>query len=230
MKDTMSKIFKDTLKVFGRVILNWSLIRVTEYNKKPLKGQSYILAPNHTSDKDGPIFWSAHKNIRIMAKKECFENKIKGKLLTSIDIVEVDRDNEAGRSKALMSAVRYLKDKSEPKVFMMFPQGTISDINKNTLNRIQDGVFVISALSNTPMVPAFLEQPRWFRRNRIAYGEPYIPDILNEHRKIEREKLLEAKAYWQQKIFELQQQAAEEGKRPIRKIKLKPKHQNNNNG
>jgi 1-acyl-sn-glycerol-3-phosphate acyltransferase len=207
-----------------------SLIRVKEYNKKPLEGKTFILTPNHTSDFDGPIYWSSHKNIRIVAKKECFEKPLQAKFLTSIDIIKVDRDTQEGRAMALLESLRYFKKKDKPKILLIFTQGTISDINKNTLGRFEDGPFAISALSNTPMVPTFEEQPRVFRKNRIVYGEPYVPDILNESRKVDREKLLEAKAYWQQKILELQQQAVELEGRPVRQLKLKPKHQNNNNG
>ena len=219
---------KANLKKLGYVLFHKSLVRITEYKKERLEDKTYIFGPNHTSDLDGPVLWSSNENMKIMAKKECFNNKLIGNFLTSIDVMKVDRDAHNGS--AMMEAIKYLKNSDEQKIFMMFPQGTISDINKNTLARIKEGAIVISALSGAAIVPVFIEQPRFFRRSRIVYGQPYHPDILTERRKIDRERLLEAKAYWQQEILNLQQEAIELEDRPIRKIKLKKKHQNNNNG
>ncbi|MDD2435667.1 MAG: lysophospholipid acyltransferase family protein [Bacilli bacterium] len=219
---------KSNLKKLGYAIFHKTFIRIKEYNKEALKEKTYIMCPNHTSDLDGPVLWSSNENMKIMAKKECFKNKLMAKFLTSINVMSVDRDKHG--SSEIKEAIRYLTDDEENKVFMLFPQGTISDINKNALARIKNGAFFISAMSNTPMVPVFIEQPRLFRRSRIVYGEEYIPDILNEKRKIDREKLEDAKAYWQQEIFRLQQQAVELENRPIRKIKLNKKHANNNFG
>lgn len=217
---------KKHLKKIGYVMFHELLMRIKEYNKKDLNGTSYILCPNHTSDLDGPVLWTSNQNIRIMAKKECFKSKIFGAFLTKIDVVSVDRQHHSGSE--IIQAVKYLKD--DDKVFMMFPQGTISDINKNALSRIKNGAFVIAAMAHKPIVPVFMEQPCFFKKSRIVYGEPYHPNILDEHGRIDRSKLEEARAYWQQEIFKLQQQAIELEHRPIRKIKLNHKHANNNLG
>jgi len=203
-------------------------MRIKEYNKEKLEDKSYILCPNHTSDFDGPILWSSNENIRIMAKKELFQNKFMAKFLTKMDIVSVDRSKHSGRE--LMQAIKYLKSGDESKVFMLFPQGTISDINKNALARIKEGAFVISALSKTPIIPVFIEQPRVFRRSRIVYGNQLSFDVLDENGKIDRDKIQTARLLWQQEIFRLQQEAIELENRPIRKIKLNKKHANNNQG
>jgi 1-acyl-sn-glycerol-3-phosphate acyltransferase len=217
---------KNHLKKIGYVMFHELLLRIKEYNKDTLEGTSYILCPNHTSDLDGPVLWTSNQSIRIMAKKECFKNKILGAFLTKIDVVSVDRQHTSGAE--IMQAVKYLRD--DDKVFMMFPQGTISDINKNALSRIKNGAFVIASLAKRPIVPVFMEQPRFLRKSRIVYGKPYQPNILNEHGKIDREKLEEARAFWQQEVLKLQQQAIESENRPIRKLKLNKKHANNNIG
>lgn len=217
---------KSHLKKIGYIMFHDLLLRIKEYNKQKIEGTSYILCPNHTSDLDGPVLWTSNDNIRIMAKKECFKNKLFGAFLTKIDVVSVDRQNHSGAE--IMQAVKYLKEDNS--VFMMFPQGTISDINKNALARIKNGAFVISSLAKRPIVPVFIEQPRFFKKSRIVYGTPYQPDILNENGKIDRAKLEDARAYWQQEIFKLQQQAIEVENKPIRKIKLNSKHANNNLG
>ncbi|MDD3305406.1 MAG: lysophospholipid acyltransferase family protein [Bacilli bacterium] len=219
---------KDNIRKMGYIVLHKLLLKIKEYNKDKLKDNSYILCPNHTSDFDGPVLWTSNNNIRIMAKKELFKNKLMAKFLNKMDVVSVDRSKHSARE--IMQAVRYLKEGSEHKVFMLFPQGTISDINKNALARIKEGAFVISALSKTPIVPVFIEQPRIFRRSRIVYGNQLSLDILDEKEKIDRKKLLDARLIWQQEIFRLQQEAIELENRPIRKIKLSKKHANNNQG
>jgi 1-acyl-sn-glycerol-3-phosphate acyltransferase len=219
---------KDKIRKMGYIFLHYLLMRIKEYNKVSLKNKSYILCPNHTSDFDGPVLWTSNENIRIMAKKELFKNKLMAKFLTEMDIVSVDRSKHSARE--IMQAVRYLKDENDSKVFMLFPQGTISDINKNALARIKDGAFVISALSKTPIIPVFIEQPRVFKRSRIVYGNQLSIDVLDENGKINRDKLECARLMWQQEIFRLQQEAVELENRPIRKIKLNKKHANNNQG
>lgn len=216
----MSKAFKK----FGKFIIG-NLYRVKEYNKPDLSNGSYILCPNHVSDADGPVMWTHNDNIRILAKKECFQNKLMAKFLTSLDVVKIDRDRHNGVE--LLEALDYFKD-GENKIFMLFPQGTISDINKNKLSRIKSGAFFIAAKAGVPIIPVFLEQPRPFKRTRVVYGEPIDLSEANEDKKVNKEELVKYRIQWQQEIFKLQEMAVKFENRPIRKLKLKPKHQNNN--
>lgn len=216
----MSKAFKK----FGKFIIG-NLYRVKEYNKPDLSNGSYILCPNHVSDADGPVMWTHNDNIRILAKKECFQNKLMAKFLTSLDVVKIDRDRHNGVE--LLEALDYFKD-GEKKLFMLFPQGTISDINKNKLSRIKSGAFFIAAKAGVPIIPVFLEQPRPFKRTRVVYGEPMDLSEANADKKVNKEELVKYRIQWQQEIFKLQEMAVKFENRPIRKLKLKPKHQNNN--
>ena len=216
----MSKAFKK----FGKFIIG-NLYRVKEYNKPDLSNGSYILCPNHVSDADGPVMWTHNDNIRILAKKECFQNKLMAKFLTSLDVVKIDRDRHNGVE--LLEALDYFKD-GEKKLFMLFPQGTIPDINKNKLTRIKSGAFFIAAKAGVPIIPVFLEQPRPFKRTRVVYGEPMDLSEANADKKVNKEELVKYRIQWQQEIFKLQEMAVKFENRPIRKLKLKPKHQNNN--
>ena len=216
----MSKAFKK----FGKFIIG-NLYRVKEYNKPDLSNGSYILCPNHVSDADGPVMWTHNDNIRILAKKECFQNKLMAKFLTSLDVVKIDRDRHNGVE--LLEALDYFKD-GEKKLFMLFPKGTISDINKNKLTRIKSGAFFIAAKAGVPIIPVFLEQPRPFKRTRVVYGEPMDLSEANADKKVNKEELVKYRIQWQQEIFKLQEMAVKFENRPIRKLKLKPKHQNNN--
>ena len=114
------------------------------------------------------------------------------------------------------------------KIFMLFPQGTISDLNKNKLTRIKSGAFFVSAKANVPIVPVFLEQPRPFRRTRVIYGRPFYMDGAVKDGKVDKKALEPYRLRWQKEVLELQDSATSYEKRPVRKLKLKPKHQNNN--
>ena len=186
---------------------------------------SYILCPNHVSDADGPVIWSHNNNIRILAKKECFKHKWMALFLNFVDVVKIDRDRHNGVE--LMEAIDYFKD-GKNKLFMLFPQGTISDLNKNKLSRIKSGAFFISAKTNVPIVPIFLEQPRFFRKTRVVYGEPMYMEGAVVNGKVDKKVLEKYRLQWQQEVFKLQDLATKFEDRPIRKLKLKPKHQNNN--
>lgn len=211
-------------KTFSRIIIN-ALYRVKEYNKPNLTDGSYILCPNHVSDADGPVIWSHNNNIRILAKKECFKHKWMALFLNFVDVVKIDRDRHNGVE--LMEAIDYFKD-GKNKLFMLFPQGTISDLNKNKLSRIKSGAFFISAKTNVPIVPIFLEQPRFFRKTRVVYGEPMYMEGAVVNGKVDKKVLEKYRLQWQQEVFKLQDLATKFEDRPIRKLKLKPKHQNNN--
>ena len=211
-------------KTFSRIIIN-GLYRVKEYNKPNLTDGSYILCPNHVSDADGPVIWSHNNNIRILAKKECFKHKWMALFLNFVDVVKIDRDRHNGVE--LMEAIDYFKD-GKNKLFMLFPQGTISDLNKNKLSRIKSGAFFISAKTNVPIIPIFLEQPRFFRKTRVVYGEPMYMEGAVVNGKVDKKVLEKYRLQWQQEVFKLQDLATKFEDRPIRKLKLKPKHQNNN--
>ena len=185
----------------------------------------YILCPNHVSDADGPVMWTHNNNIRILAKKECFQHKFMAVFLNMIDVVKIDRDRHNGVE--LLEAIDYFKD-GKNKLFMLFPQGTISDLNKNKLSRIKSGAFFISAKANVPIVPVFLEQPRPFKKTRVVYGSPIYMEGAVVDGKVDKKVLEKYRAQWQQEVFKLQDMATKFESRPIRKLKLKPKHQNNN--
>ncbi|MBE6138578.1 MAG: 1-acyl-sn-glycerol-3-phosphate acyltransferase [Firmicutes bacterium] len=212
------------LKRVGTFVFYKCLFRTKEYNKPDLSTGKYILCPNHTSDFDGPMFWSAHDNIRIMAKKECFSNPLLGAFLKKTNVVPVDR--QSNPVKAISAAIRYLSQ-DEHSVFLMFPQGTISDINRNKLSRIKPGAFYIAERTNAKIVPVFIEQPRIFRRGRIVYGNPFTVEKDYDRDPLEG-KYANYRRMWQEEIFHLEHEAVIIEDREVRTLKLKKKHQNNN--
>lgn len=213
------------IKVFGHFVIGKILYRVKEYDKPDLTKGQYIIAPNHVSDADGPVMWTHNNNIRILAKKECFKHKWKAKFLEMLGIVRVDRDAHNGVE--LLEAIDYFKAGGD-KLFMLFPQGTISDLNKNKLSRVKSGAFFIAAKAGVPIVPVFLEQPRLFKKTRVIYGKPFRLDDAVVDGKVDKSVLEKYRQQWKDEVLKLQGKATKFENRPVRELKLKEKHRNNN--
>ena len=56
----------------------------------------------------------------------------------------------------------------------------------------------------------------------------YMEGAVGEYGKVDKKVLEKYRLQWQQEVFKLQDMAVKYENRPIRKLKLKPKHQNNN--
>ena len=163
-------------------------IRITGF--PDLDKKNYILLSNHISDFDAIILGLLHPKIKIIAKIDWANN---GELMAFLrlhnyDIVGIYRDFEiAGLEdedkkksakghniKVNMECCRHLKDTSEAHHLLIFPQGTISDINKNSKERINPSFAKIAAATNASIINIFTEYPGAGGDTRIAGGEPYI--------------------------------------------------------
>ncbi len=174
----------------------YKLFNVELYNMPDLNSKDYIIASNHVSDFDAIILGLLHDNIRILSKKEWVENE---KLMSFVskyyDLIGVDRKSSGNMTKALIDLSKYLKNVSSPKHVLIFPQGTISDINSNSIDRISNGIFSLSYLTQKPILPIFLEQPSLTDRTRIIFGNEITIDNKEDHRNewIEELKVLQKK-------------------------------------
>ncbi len=213
------------LKKISNLVLYKCLFRIHEYNKPDLSDGKYILCPNHSSDFDGPIFWAGFNQVRIMAKQECFDIPVINTILRSVDVVPVDR--KANPVLALKNASEYMMQE-ENRTFLLFPQGTLSDINNDTLSRIKPGAFFIADHSASPIIPVFIEQPRLFHKVRIVYGMPIVVDknnpFINQNGKYSYYREL-----WKEEVLRLQQEAEMLENRQVKKVKLNKKHRINSN-
>jgi 1-acyl-sn-glycerol-3-phosphate acyltransferase len=192
----------------------YELFNVELHNMPDLNSKDYIIASNHVSDFDAIILGVLHDNIRILAKKEWVENeKLMSFLSKYYDLIGVDRKSHGDMTKALLDLSKYLKKAPSPKHVLIFPQGTISDINSNSIDRVSSGVFGLSYLTKKTILPVFLEQPSMTDRTRIVFGNEIAIDDKEDHRNewIEELKVLQKKL------------------NPLpRKPKLSYKHSNNN--
>jgi len=158
---------------------------------------SYIIATNHNSDMNAPLVISFYYDIMskvvshypqlfVIAKKECFDvQKLmeafqvdeKGadvllKVMEMEKITPIDRQSATGGINAILAAKRWFKTPPLPKHYLIFPQGTIYDINKEKAEDINEGVFGLADILAIPILPAYIEYAKEHESNRIIFGKP----------------------------------------------------------
>jgi hypothetical protein len=204
-------------------LLNIKIVNLPDLNKN-----NYIMLSNHISDFDAIILGLIHANIRIVAKIGWAANsELMDFLGLHYNIVGIYRDFEIdnlepGKKKAAeehnmktnLNSYRYLKDKSEARHLLIFPQGTISDINKNSRERINPSFARIADATKTSVINIFLEYPGTDGDTRIIYSEPY--DITDRN--------LDYSQIWLDSLIALQNKLDN-----VRKPVLSEKHSLNNN-
>jgi len=192
----------------------FELFNIELHNIPDLDAKDYILASNHVSDFDAVILGLLHDNIRILSKKEWVENeKLMSFVKNYYDIIGVNRNSSGDMTKALINLHKYLKNETSPKHVLIFPQGTISDINNNGIDRIYNGIFSLSYMTQRTILPIFLEQPSMTDKTRIVFGKELLIDNKEDHR-----------SEWIEELKTLQKTLDPLSRTP----KLSYKHLNNN--
>lgn len=172
---------------------------------------SYIIAANHLTDSDAPLIISyyyelmhqmkdTYPELFVFAKENCFNGVSIPKELAPIlefeKVYAVDRKSPGGSMAAIKAAEKWFAEGEKPKDFLIFPQGTIYDINKDSAEDIERGTFWLARLLDIPVLPAFIEQAVEGAENRFVFGKPiFIPkDCRNFdiYKKIWLERVIEA--------------------------------------
>jgi 1-acyl-sn-glycerol-3-phosphate acyltransferase len=172
---------------------------------------SFIIAANHLTDSDAPLIMSyyyelmhqvkdTYPELFVFAKENCFNGvSIPKELIPVLELEKVfavDRKSAGGSMAAIKAAVKWFAEGEKPKHFLIFPQGTIYDINKDSAEDIERGTFWLARLLGIPVLPAFIEQAVEGAENHFVFGEPiFIPkDCQNfdNHKKLWLERVKEA--------------------------------------
>ncbi|WMJ86026.1 lysophospholipid acyltransferase family protein [Anaerocolumna sp. MB42-C2] len=148
---------------------------------------SYIIATNHLTDSDAPLIMSYYYEIMhpnkdtypelfVFAKEDCFNGVSIPKELKPIlefeKVFAVDRKSTGGSFAAIKTAEKWFTESDKSKHFLIFPQGTIYDINKDRIEDIERGAFWLAKLLGIPVLPAFIEQAVEGAWNRLVFGKP----------------------------------------------------------
>ena len=138
--------------------------------------KGYIICSNHLSKMD-PIFISVTQNrhIHYMAKKELFDNKLLGALISRLGAFPVDRGQDGG--KAINTAQEIIKNGDCIGVFI---EGTRSKTGK--LGRGHMGALLIAKQVNATVIPCCITGKKTFikpfNKTKITYGAPLTPEEL----------------------------------------------------
>ena len=148
-------------------------VEVSGYENIPKNGK-LILCSNHLSYVDPLIivgFFSRH--VYFMAKKEVFNSRVLGEIVSFLNAFSVSRDSLD--RKAIKNSIEIL---NSGEVLCMFPEGTRS--TEGVIRDGHKGVGLISILSSSPILPMALsgtnkiiQKPRkriFFPKVKIIYG------------------------------------------------------------
>ncbi len=202
LKNRLIEVKKMLLKVY-----NFKAYNVPE----DFTSASYVIASNHLTDSDAPLIMSyyyelmhkakkSYPQLFVFAKENCFNGvSIPEELMPVLEmekVTAVDRNNFGGSKAAMRAAVKWFEEGEKPKHFLIFSQGTIYDINKDSVEDIEPGAFWLARLLEIPVLPAFIEQAVEGADNRMVFGKPIIvrKDCRNfdEHKKLWLDSVIEA--------------------------------------
>lgn len=152
---------------FVRIFLPYKRHNAVEkYEDRP-----YIMLCNHFSMIDVMYPCAAmNKPVHFMAKKELWDN---GGFLKWFCIkcrcIPVSRDGSATDVKAVMQAMKYLKNDEN---ISIYPEGTRNKDNVDMLP-FKGGFAAIAIKTKTPIIPIVQSgKPRLFRKSHVFYGAP----------------------------------------------------------
>ena len=194
---------------------------------------SYIIAANHLTDSDAPLIISFYyeqmrgvmnsdPKLFVFAKENCFNGvSVPRELIPVFDaekVFEVDRNSLGGAKAAMRAAGKWFAEGEKPKHFLIFPQGTIYDINRDKVEDIESGAFWLARMLGIPVLPAFIEQTVEEAENRLIFGNPV--SVPKDCRDFDGYKQL-----WLERVIEAQNKLEPLTGKPAREAALDKEHQ-----
>ncbi len=168
------------------------------YGKENIPSGGAVFVSNHFRAIDcGFIKRIQYKNIKFLAKKEIFKNKLIGAVARAYGGIPIDRDNPD--MKSLLEAIKEIKKGHK---LCIFPEGRRNISGTNQLQEIKGGSAVFSVKAKCPIVPIMmLKKAKAFRKTKIIIGKPFeltefygkklTDQDISEMDKIIREKMIE---------------------------------------
>ncbi len=161
------------LKVFLHLVFR---IRIVGKENVPLTGGG-ILAVNHRSNWDVVVAGIAvPRKLRFMAKSELFDNKLLGKLISSLGAFPVHRGK--GDIGAIKAALGKLKANH---IVAMFPEG--KRVKEGELESAKPGVVMLAIRGKVPVIPAYISgKYKWFGKITVYFGPPIYYDTYYDEK------------------------------------------------
>lgn len=185
-------------------IFFWSIFYpIKIYGKENIPSDGAILVCNHFRAMDcGFVARAYDKDIKFLAKKEIFKNKLFSKIVTSYGGIPIDRDNPD--LKSLLAAIRTVKDGHK---LCIFAEGTRNKSNTNQLQELKSGTALFAVKAKCPIVPIMMyKKAKIFRRTHMIIGkpftlEPFYDKKLSQEEQDEMDNIVREKMIEQQDIL-----------------------------
>ncbi|MCD8372353.1 MAG: 1-acyl-sn-glycerol-3-phosphate acyltransferase [Clostridia bacterium] len=133
---------------------------------------AYIFVGNHYRvwDVIYPVICFPNRPVHFMAKQELWEgSKFMHWFVIKSECIPVSRDGSSTDVKAIMQAMRYVKN---GELVNIFPEGTRNKDNVDMLP-FKGGSAAISIKTKTPILPFMqIGKAKLFRKSDILYGKP----------------------------------------------------------
>lgn len=131
-----------------------------------------VLVANHTQWADPVLIGTALGNqypLVAMAKKELFQIKLLGPLISALGAFPVDRGTaDIGAIKTSLKAVK------EGKKLLIFPEG---GTKHKAGDEAKVGAAMIAARTGAPIVPIYISENKKFRSKvYVVFGDAYVPE------------------------------------------------------
>ncbi len=140
------------------------------YGKENIPEGGAVIVCNHFRAIDcGFIARICDKDIKYLAKKEIFKNKLISKIVKSYGGIPIDRDNPD--MKSLLEAIKEIKKGNK---LCIFPEGKRNVSGTSDLQDIKGGSVIFSVKAKCPIVPIMmLKKAKIFSRTIIIIGKPF---------------------------------------------------------
>lgn len=167
--------------------------------KKHIPKGPCIIASNHRSNMDAILLaiYTWEKKF-YLAKKELFEKKSHASFLKSIGAIKIDR--QANDVNAIKESLKVLKNN---KKLVVFPEGTRTNNEDQSLGQVKQGVAMFAIKAKVPIVPMYiLNKPKAFKRNKVYLGCAFTLEEFYD-KKLNAEELEKATEIVANKLNEL---------------------------
>jgi len=143
------------------------------YGKENMPEGGAVLVSNHYRAIDCGYIVRAYKGeIKFLAKKEIFKNKLFSKIVKAYGGIPIDRENPDMHS--MITAIKTIKSNEK---LCIFPEGTRNNSKSGELQEIKGGAVVFAVKAKCPIVPMmFLKKGKIFKREKLIIGKPFTLD------------------------------------------------------
>lgn len=152
-----------------RVLCNTS---VKFYGKENIPDDNFVVFANHKSLMDFIFVYLAYKKIMGAAgKSELHDSFIINLLMRGFNCITIDRNDDKQALKALIKGSKTIKEGYN---YMIFPEGGIKDITKETMSEYKAGCYRLAANANCTISPCSIinnsrvaRRSSWFKRIKV---------------------------------------------------------------